>query len=1136
MPHVIDQIEAYIAGGLSPDERLEFDQHIAGCASCAAALKETAQMDAAMNQLFALSRPAGGFEDRLIQGLRNAGRRRRWVHPMVRRVATGVAAAILVASVGYVGNTKINHQELPSIALSHQFESNIDWVSSRVPVTPLATKKNAISAQITDQSALNEVDQKLARRDSSIDKFEANLGSRGRADEAKLGAIALGKPAAGGFGGGAANRPAAIPSGALPMDDKDSVLLPTDDKDGDAPPKTWNFQDSQKRALDSYYKVDQSWNDQSKTVTDNEKLIVRYGDDKKGDQSGGNFAFGLSTANGNVTTPAGGRSQFPTQQMAQGQQDKLKDVVRLTQQQVGQTSPVQPLKATDEIVAGAKLQQDAPAQTPPPAPPSDATPTNTQPAVDGRKIIRNGEMEFEVDSFDSAVMQISKIAAEEGGFVSTTESDKLPNGKVKGRVVLRVPPQRLDTLVLKLRGIGDLRTQRIGAQDVTKQYTDTESALRAAKAMQERLLDIIKNGKGAVKDLLEAEKQLGVWREKIEQLEGEIRYYNNLISLSTLSVNLMERDIKNPAFASETETVAMSLETEKVEDDYQKARDAIAEAKGRITASELKQFDAGQYRATISALLPPDAAEAVIARVRQLDGRLAHFERQRSQSTSTGEATRNDTIRLKREDVVLNLTIYNLANIAPRRTTTLLIVAPNVEEAYRNLIEQVNSSGGRVITSTIARPKPDQTAGNINFNVPADKADILLAALRGAGEVIKADTSESPDTQNVTESKRGFSVTISSLSAFAARETQQVQLAAPAVSDAFNEVLNAVRGKDGRVIHSQLNEQDPQNVTGTIEFEAPRDSLPAVDQAFRHSSEIVSRIVTRSTDTENTVDTKVHFTLTVSSADRLPARESLTAQLAATDVTDAYAAIRAAVPKGGHILTSELNEQDPQNVSAHLVFDLPQAAEPAMQDLLKKNTAVLSRQVHRVPEGQVAVDKLRVELTLVAADRQPPRQIVHLGVQVSDVEKARDDLVAAANSAGGRQSDNPSVTQDSSGHTSATITVDVPADKLQTLLDQIDHMGNRRTRQLGLNTQVPETKLSRAQVQVTFSDSAANLGGQESMADYVRNGLLTSLKGLGYSLMWIIIGVCLIAPWALLIWGAWRLARRNRGPRTAPTA
>ena len=44
--------------------------------------------------------------------------------------------------------------------------------------------------------------------------------------------------------------------------------------------------------------------------------------------------------------------------------------------------------------------------------------------------------------------------------------------------------------------------------------------------------------------LLLAEKELGEWRTKIETAEGEIRYYNSLISLSTLTITLQEKEIR----------------------------------------------------------------------------------------------------------------------------------------------------------------------------------------------------------------------------------------------------------------------------------------------------------------------------------------------------------------------------------------------------------------------------------------------------------------------------------------------------------------------------------------------------------------------------------------------------------------
>src|SRR5262249_26987557 len=133
-----------------------------------------------------------------------------------------------------------------------------------------------------------------------------------------------------------------------------------------------------------------------------------------------------------------------------------------------------------------------------------------------RKVIRTGEVEYEVESFDSALVTISKLVEEEAGFVGTVNSDKLPNGKDRGTGVLRCPPGRLDTLLLKLRGLGELKSQNIRSQDVGKQYYDLESRLKAARAMEARLLEIIAKGKGEIKDLLAAEKELGEWRTKIE--------------------------------------------------------------------------------------------------------------------------------------------------------------------------------------------------------------------------------------------------------------------------------------------------------------------------------------------------------------------------------------------------------------------------------------------------------------------------------------------------------------------------------------------------------------------------------------------------------------------------------------------
>src|SRR5262249_9184433 len=188
--------------------------------------------------------------------------------------------------------------------------------------------------------------------------------------------------------------------------------------------------------------------------------------------------------------------------------------------------------------------------------------------------------------------------------------------------------------------------------------------------MEERLLNIIKTGKGEIKDLLNAEKELGVWRTKIEEIEGELKYYSNLAALSTRTITLYEKEIRAPYAIVETERVQMVLDVEDVERAQQQALAAIAEAKGRGARSELKQMAAGQFQALIHFEVAPEAAGRLRDRLNQL-GTVARLDIDRLQQTEGGTGKPEEGARSKRKDTQFQLSLYNIANIAPRETVHL---------------------------------------------------------------------------------------------------------------------------------------------------------------------------------------------------------------------------------------------------------------------------------------------------------------------------------------------------------------------------------------------------------------------------------------------------------------------------------
>src|SRR5688572_2360411 len=87
--HVIDLIEAYLAGGLDPAERVRVELHVAACETCAHLLEEARRADATLRELFIAERPADDFEDRLVRVFREAPQARSLVprpllHPMAK--------------------------------------------------------------------------------------------------------------------------------------------------------------------------------------------------------------------------------------------------------------------------------------------------------------------------------------------------------------------------------------------------------------------------------------------------------------------------------------------------------------------------------------------------------------------------------------------------------------------------------------------------------------------------------------------------------------------------------------------------------------------------------------------------------------------------------------------------------------------------------------------------------------------------------------------------------------------------------------------------------------------------------------------------------------------------------------------
>ena len=125
----------------------------------------------------------------------------------------------------------------------------------------------------------------------------------------------------------------------------------------------------------------------------------------------------------------------------------------------------------------------------------------------GRKLIRDGEMSIEVRDFDATARKIAEIAQLFGGYVADSQASG-DGGRRSGTMTIRVHAGSFDEAVKALRALGKVQTEHVGAQDITKAYTDLEARLRVKSEAAERIREILKTRSAKLADVLKARKNL----------------------------------------------------------------------------------------------------------------------------------------------------------------------------------------------------------------------------------------------------------------------------------------------------------------------------------------------------------------------------------------------------------------------------------------------------------------------------------------------------------------------------------------------------------------------------------------------------------------------------------------------------
>lgn len=172
------------------------------------------------------------------------------------------------------------------------------------------------------------------------------------------------------------------------------------------------------------------------------------------------------------------------------------------------------------------------------------------PVVAGPKIIREGDVTFETPDLKQTRFFLDSLISRHGAYLANDDQYKFED-RIQQRLVIRVPAGNFDNLVHELEGsVERFDSRTISARDVTEEFLDVSLRIEIKKETEQRYREILTKAK-TVKDILEVERYIGRIRTEIESLEGRLKYLENRISLSTLTVTFYQLKPEAVGFSSQ---------------------------------------------------------------------------------------------------------------------------------------------------------------------------------------------------------------------------------------------------------------------------------------------------------------------------------------------------------------------------------------------------------------------------------------------------------------------------------------------------------------------------------------------------------------------------------------------------------
>jgi len=153
-------------------------------------------------------------------------------------------------------------------------------------------------------------------------------------------------------------------------------------------------------------------------------------------------------------------------------------------------------------------------------------------------VVRSAKLDLLARDVRSGVEQVRLTTERLGGYIEKADLADAGNGMVSAEMIVRVPKAHLDQALAAYKSAAiRVENESLNAEDVTREWVDTDARLRNFKAEEDQYLTILKRA-SKVQDTLDVADKLSGVRGEIERLQAELNYMSHQVAMSAVVIHV----------------------------------------------------------------------------------------------------------------------------------------------------------------------------------------------------------------------------------------------------------------------------------------------------------------------------------------------------------------------------------------------------------------------------------------------------------------------------------------------------------------------------------------------------------------------------------------------------------------------